>query len=334
MSLSTRAEPRPRVFCSWSYPESGLRLLREHCEVEVWDDEFPAPPEETHRRISDGIDGVFAMPPTDRLDANILASAPGLRAITGFGVGFDYVDIEAATKYGIAVTNTPGVLVDTTAELAFGLILAASRRLAEADRYIRSRTWEKYDPALLWGRDLFGATLGIVGMGAIGQSVARRAVAFGMDVIYTGRTRKLDAEGRWGARYGSLTEILSQADIVSVHCALTEETNGLIGPTELHLMKKDAILVNTARGPIVDQHALAEALADGRLASAGLDVFEEEPLHPDDPLLALSNVVLAPHIGSATHGTRARMAELAAEGLLDTLKGRRPTHLVNPEVMS
>ena len=334
MAESTTAGARPKVFCSWTYPDSGLRLLRERCDVEVWEDEFPAPAEETQQRIADGVDGVFAMPPTDRLDEPILASAPQLRAVTGFGVGFDYVDVDAATKHGVAVTNTPGVLVDTTAELAFGLMLGAARRLAEADRYVRSGQWGKYEPGLLWGRDLFGATLGIVGMGAIGQAVTRRAVAFGMDVIYTSRSRKLDAEGRWGARYATLAEVLTQSDFVSIHCALTAETKGLVGAAELRSMKQGAILVNTARGPIVDQLALAAALRDGPLGAAGLDVFEEEPMRTDDPLLALSNLALTPHIGSATHGTRARMSELAAQGLLDALEGRRPAHIVNPEVLS
>ena len=332
MAESTSSGARPRVFCSWGYPESGLALLRARCDVDVWEGKLPAPPEVTHQRVADGVEGVFAMPPTDRLNEPILAAAPRLRAVTGFGVGFDYIDVDAATKYGVAVTNTPGVLVDTTAELAFGLMLAAARRLSEADRYVRSGQWGEYEPGLLWGRDLFGSTLGIVGMGAIGQAVTRRAVAFGMDVIYTSRTRKLDVEGRYGARYASLAEVLAESDFVSVHCALTAETQGLIGAAELGAMRQGAILVNTARGPIVDQPALAAALRDGPLAAAGLDVFEEEPLRPDDPLLALDNVTLAPHIGSATHGTRARMAELAAQGLLDALEGRRPAHPVNPEV--
>ena len=242
MAESTSSGARPRVFCSWGYPESGLALLRARCDVEVWEGKLPAPPEVTQQRIADGVDGVFAMPPTDRLDEPILAAAPRLRAVTGFGVGFDYIDVDAATRHGVAVTNTPGVLVDTTAELAFGLMLAAARRLSEADRYVRSGQWGEYEPGLLWGRDLFGSTLGIVGMGAIGQAVTRRAVAFGMDVIYTSRTRKLDVEGRYGARYASLAEVLAESDFVSVHCALTAETQGLIGAAEFGAMRQGAIL--------------------------------------------------------------------------------------------
>ena len=330
MTESTATGQRPRVFCTWRFPEQGLRLLRERFEVTVWDEEFPAPAPVLHRELAAGAEGVFAMPPTDRLDAPTIAAAPRLRAIVGFGVGFDYVDVAAATERGILVMNTPGVLVETTAELAFGLMLAAARRIAEGDQYMRAGQWTRFMPELCLGRDLFGATLGIIGMGAIGQAVTRRATAFGMTVLYSSRSRKREAEGRWGARHVSLEEVLRQSDYVSVHCALTAETKGLIGARELSQMKPGAILISTARGPIVDQQALTVALRDGPLAAAGLDVYEQEPIAPEDPLLALPNVVMTPHIGSATIGTRAIMSEIGAQGLCDALEGRRPAHLVTP----
>ena len=321
---------KPVVFCSWTFPEAGLALLREAAEVHVWPGPEAAPREALLAELRTAA-GVFALPPTDRLDAEAMASAPNLKVISGFGVGYDYVDVPEATRRGILVCNTPGTLTETTADQTWALLLAAARHVAQGDRYVRSGQWTKYEPALLLGSDVHGATLGIIGLGAIGTAVARRASGFGMKVLYTGRSRKPEAEAATGAAFRSLHDLLAESDFVSVNCALTPETRGLIGARELALMKPGAILVNTARGAVVDQRALAAALQSGRPAAAGIDVYEQEPLPAGDPLLACENAVLVPHLGSATHATRARMAQVAAENIVAALQGRRPAHLVNPE---
>ena len=326
MATSTR----PVVFCSWRFPEEGLRLLREVAEVRAWEGDGAAPREALLEALETAA-GVLALPPTDRFDAATMDAAPNLRVISGFGVGYDYVDVAEATRRGIFVCNTPGTLTETTADQAWALLLAAVRRVAEGDRYVRAGRWQGFDPGLLWGTDVHGATLGIIGLGAIGSAVARRAAGFGMRLLYTGRSRHPAEEAAFGAEFRPLGDLLAESDFVSINCALSPETRGLIGARALALMKPTAILVNTARGPIVDQAALAAALREGRLAGAGIDVFEREPLAPDDPLLACETAVLAPHLGSATHATRARMSRVAAENIVTALHGRRPPYLVNPE---
>jgi len=231
------------------------------------------------------------------------------------------------------VTNTPGVLTETTADLAFALILATARRIVEADKFTRSGKWKSWGPMLFLGRDVYGATLGIIGLGRIGQAVARRAKGFNMKVIYYSRKRKEDVERELGVEYRELRSLLREADIVSIHTPLTEETYHLIGEKELSLMKPTAILINTARGAVVDQKALYKALKERRIFGAGLDVYEKEPIDADDPLMELDNVVLLPHIGSASVETRGRMARMAAENLLAGLRGEKPPNLVNPEVL-
>jgi glyoxylate reductase len=322
--------PRPVVFCSWHFPDDGLALLREVADVHVWEGNDGAPREALLAELPQAA-AVFALPPTDRLDEAAMDIAPHLKVICGFGVGYDYVDVAAATRRGILVCNTPGTLTETTADQAWALLLAAARNVAQGDRFVRSGAWKKYEPALLLGADVHGATLGIIGLGAIGTAVARRAAGFGMRLLYTGRSRKADVEAATGAEFRSLDELLQEADFVSINCALTAETRGLIGARELALMKPTAILVNTARGAIVDQAALARALKEGRIAAAGIDVYEQEPLPPGDPLLECETAVLVPHLGSATHATRARMARVAAENIVAGLQGRRPPNLVNPE---
>ncbi len=324
------ASARPIVFCSWHFPDAGLDLLREVAEVRVWPGEEAAPREALLAALPEA-DALFALPPTDRLDREALALAPKLKVISGFGVGYDYVDVAEATRRGILVCNTPGVLAETTADQAWALLLAAARNTVQGDRYVRSGAWQGYNPALLLGAEVHGSTIGIIGMGAIGAAVARRANGFGMRVLYTSRTRKPEIEAALGAEYCPLDVLLAESDFVSINCALTPETRGMIGARELSLMKPSAILVNTARGPIVDQRALADALRHRQIAGAALDVFEREPLPADDPLLECENVVLAPHLGSATHATRARMSRVAAENIVAALQGRRPPHLVNPE---
>jgi glyoxylate reductase len=322
---------RPVVFCSWHFPDEGLDLLREVADVHVWEGPEGAPRDVLLQELQSAA-AVFALPPTDRLDREAMELAPRLKVISGFGVGFDYVDVPEATRRGIMVCNTPGTLTETTADQAWALLLAAARNIAQGDRYIRAGQWTKYEPALLLGADVAGATLGVIGLGAIGSAVARRAAGFRMTILYTGRSRKPEVEEATGAVYRPLDDLLRESDFVSINCALTPETRGLIGARELALMKPSAILVNTARGAVVDQRALATALQQGQIAAAGIDVYEREPLPLDDPLLTCPNAVLVPHLGSATFPTRARMARVAAENIVAGLQGRRPPYLVNPAV--
>jgi glyoxylate reductase len=267
---------------------------------------------------------------TDRIDVEVLDRAPKLAVISQMAVGVDNIDLSAATDRGIPVGNTPGVLVETTADLTWALILGVARRITESERYLRSGQWrpETWGLDLLTGRDIFGKTLGIVGMGRIGMAVARRAKGFEMEVVYSSRSPKHVP----GARRVGLEELLEASDVVSIHCALTSETRGLVGLRELALMKPDAYLINTARGGIVNESALVEALREKRIAGAALDVYETEPLDPGSPLLGFENVLLVPHIGSASVETRARMADLAVDNLLAGLRGERLLHCANHEV--
>ncbi len=301
--------------------DAGLRLVREACETDVWPEDGPPPRDELLRRVA-GCDGILTLL-SDRVDEELLeAAGPGLRVVSNYAVGYDNVDVAACARRGIVVGNTPGVLTETTADLAWALMLAARRRVTEGDRFVRGGKWRTWGPNLLLGSDVHGATLGIVGFGRIGQAVARRAVGFGMTVLYTSRTRAPEAvEAAHVARFVDLDELLDGSDIVSLHCALTPETRGLIGRRALELMKPTATLVNTARGPVVDQPALYTALRDGVIAAAGLDVTDPEPIAPDDPLLSLENCIVVPHIASATHATRGRMAEMAAANLLAGVRG-------------
>jgi glyoxylate reductase len=269
-----------------------------------------------------------------RVDEALLRAAPSLRIVANYAVGYDNVDVPAASRRGVLVTNTPGVLTDATADLTMALLLAAARRFGEADEVARADSWPGWTPDFLCGLELRGATLGIVGFGRIGRAVAERARAFGMRILYA-QTRRADAETEraLAAEHKPLDALLAEADVVSIHCPLSPATRHLIGARELAAMKPTAILVNTARGPIVDEAALGDALAAGRPGGCGLDVFEDEPsIHPR--LRADRRAVLTPHIGSATRTTRARMAETAAQSIADFFDGRRPAHPVNPEVLT
>jgi glyoxylate reductase len=324
---------RPRVFATRALPGAAVDALSTRCELEVWPERAAPPPAELAARLA-ASDGLLCLL-TDRVDAALLAGAPRLRAISSVSVGVDHIDLAAATARAIPVGHTPGVLTETTADLAFALLLAAARRVAEADRFVRAGAWKAWEPDLLLGRDAHGATLGIVGLGAIGRAVARRARGFGMRVLAWSRSRPPLGDLEGAVAWAELPELLARADFVSVHLALAPETRGLLDTRAIAGMKPGAILVNTARGGIVDEAALAEALREGRLAAAGLDVFEREPIGPAGPagdLLALPNVVLTPHVGSASVETRARMAELAVENLLAALEGRRMPACANPEV--
>jgi glyoxylate reductase len=314
---------RFRVFVSRRLPGGGLARLADVSDVDLWTGEGAAPPDalREHARCADGLLCML----TDRIDADLLAACPRLRVVSSCSVGLDHVDLAAAAARGVVVGHTPGVLVDTTAELAFGLLLAAARRLAEADRFVRAGGWtpeRTWEPDLLLGRDLAGATLGVIGLGAIGQAVARRAGAFGMRVLgWTRSGRQVD-----GVEPRPLDALLAESDFVSIHVALAPETRGLLDAQALGRMRPGAILVNTARGGIVDEVALVQALRSGRLGGAALDVYEHEPLDPVSPLLDLPNVILTPHIGSASVATRTRMADLAVDNLLAGLEGRPLPH--------
>ncbi|CAN5817858.1 glyoxylate reductase [soil metagenome] len=316
-----------KVIVAREIPDAGLRILREagH-EVVVLSDDPPS-----REALFNALPGAAALltTVTEKIDAGILGAAGRrLRIVANMAVGYDNIDVEAATQRGITVTNTPGVLDETTADTAFMLLLAAARRLGEAERLLRAGEWHAWGPKQLVGPDVWGKTLGIVGMGRIGEAVARRARGFGMKVIYSSRTEKPEADEELGAERRELDDLLRESDFVSVHTPLSEETRHLIGSRELSLMGESAVLVNTSRGPVVDEAALAEALAEGRIFAAGLDVYEEEPkVHPN--LLELENVVLAPHIGSASIETRDRMAAMAAENIVAALSGGGPLNAIN-----
>ena len=270
---------------------------------------------------------------TDQIDAGVMDAARELQVIANVAVGFDNIDIAAATERGILVTNTPGVLTDTTADLAFTLLMAASRRIAQADRFLRSGRWHRWEIDMLCGHDIHGHTLGILGLGRIGLGVARRAQGFDMRVIYHDLARAApEVEDECGIEYVEREALFRDSDFLSVHVPLNDGTRHMVGSAEFELMKPTAVLINTSRGPVVDEKALAEALESGQIASAGLDVFEEEPT-VEPRLLAQENVVLLPHIGSASIKTRTRMCTMAAENVAAVLTGQQPPNPVNPEIL-
>src|SRR5215204_7406705 len=313
-----------KVLVTREIPEAGLRVL-EPFDVTVLHER---PPERDELLAAvRGASGILSTA-TETMDEEVMdAAGEGLRVIANMAVGYDNVDVKAAGERDVVVTNTPGVLDETTADVAFMLMLAAARRLGEGERLLRAGTWEWWGPKQLMGRDVWGKRLGIIGFGRIGQAVARRARGFGMEILYHNRSRNEEAERELGARYLDLDDLLRESDFVSIHTPLTDETRHLIGERELGLMQQTAVLVNTSRGPVVDEAALADVLQDGRIFAAGLDVYEEEPkVHPR--LLELENVVLAPHIGSATIETRDKMATLAAENLAAVLRSEEPKNPV------
>jgi glyoxylate reductase len=302
-----------RILVTRELPFDALDRLRAEHDVDVWERPEPPPPEALRERAA-GKDGLLTML-TERVDEALLDAAPSVRAIANMAVGTDNIDLAAAAARGIAVGNTPGVLTDATADLAFALLLAVARRLPEGAAEVREGRWGPWQPAHGLGADVTGATLGIVGRGRIGDAMARRGEGFGMDVIHSSRSSGIP-----------LDELLGRADFVSLHTPLTPETRHLIGEAALRRMKPTAFLINTARGGVVDQAALREALIEGRIAGAGLDVTDPEPLPPDDPLLDAPNLLVVPHIGSATVRTRARMAAMAADNLLAALAGKPMPH--------
>ena len=317
-----------RVFVSRRVPGRAVELLREagHA-VDVWPDETPPDADALRERLRDA-DAALTMV-TDPIDAPLLAAAPRLRVVANMAVGHDNVDAGAAAEAGVWATNTPGVLHETTADLALALLLAAARRVAESDRDARAGGWRTWSPTAWLGTDPFGATLGIVGLGEIGRTVARRARGFGMTVLAATRTPRPEVERELGVERAALPELLARADFVSLHVPLGPDTERLMGAAEFAAMKDDAILVNTARGGVVDQEALVEALRAGAIGGAALDVTVPEPLPPGHALFGFPNVIVTPHIGSASRATRARMAEMAARNVMAVLAGETPPNPVN-----
>ena len=322
----------PKVFVSRIIPEEGLGPIRAACDAAIWDEDMPPPREQLLRAI-EGCDGVLTLL-TDRVDDEFLDRAgPQLKVVSNFAVGFDNIDVAACTRRGVAVGNTPGVLTETTADLAWALLMAAARRLTEGDRYVRDGKWRTWGPMLLMGPDVHGATLGIVGFGRIGQAMARRAKGFGMRILYQDLHRASPlVESEYNATYMTLEGLLPQSDFVSLHVNLSPETNGLINRERLGWMKPSAVLVNTSRGPVVDSMALADALRNGGIAAAALDVTDPEPIPVDHPLVGLDNCLIVPHIASASRATRGLMASMAAANLLAGVRGQRLPTPVNPEI--
>jgi glyoxylate reductase len=319
---------RPRVFVSRALPGSEpLERLRAVADVDVWEHHDPPPAGELAAR-AEACDGMLTML-TERVDGALLDRCSKLCVVSNLAVGYDNIDIPAATERGVLVTNTPGVLTEATADLAFALLLSAARRLSEGERAVRDGTWGPWHPRWLLGRDISGATLGIVGPGRIGRAVAERGRGFGMRVIYHGRSEVADFPGE----QMSLDDVLATSDFISVHVPLNAETEGMFDAAVFERMQSHAVLVNTARGGVIDQPALAAALHDGAIGAAALDVTTPEPLPTDDPLLDAPNLMVVPHVGSATERTRERMASLAVDGLLSGLAGERPEHLVNPQAL-
>jgi glyoxylate reductase len=322
---------RPRVFVTRRIPEVGLERIRVACDAEVWPERLPPPYEVIRQKIADR-DGLVSLL-TDRIDAALLDAAPRLKVVSNFAVGFNNVDVSAATARGVCVGNTPGALTDATADCAFMLLIAAARKLVEGVLDARAGRWLTWEPVGYLGQDLAGKTLGVVGMGRIGAALARRCQrGWDMKVVYYDLYPNPTAEAELGAKRVELDELLRASDFVSVHAALTPENHKLMGTAQFKLMKPTAVFVNTARGPLVDQKALYEALKSGTIFAAGLDVTDPEPPDPKDPLLQLPNVVIAPHIASATYSTRDGMAEICADNLIAGVTGQPLRAWVNPEV--
>ncbi len=317
---------KPKVFVTRLIPEKGLDLVREFCDADIWPGEMPPARGELLSRIRD-VDGVLTLL-TENVDAGFMDAAPHLKVISNMAVGVDNVDVIEATRRKIPVGNTPGVLTDATADMAFALLLSAARRVVEGEKYVRSGKWKTWEPKLLLGADFIGATLGIIGFGRIGQAVAKRAQGFDLRVIYYDRT----AEPAFGAMPVDMDTLLCESDFVSVHVPLKPETRHLVNAEFLSKMKPNAILVNAARGGVLDQAALYDALKARKIFAAALDVTDPEPLPANHPLLELDNCLIVPHLGSASKHTRDMMAFLAAQNLIAGLKGERLPNCVNPEV--
>ena len=323
---------KPRVYVTRAIPGSGLKILAKRCELTIHNKEELPTKEDIIKNIADK-DGLLCML-TDRIDSDILSSGSKLKVISSFSVGVDHISVPEATQRGIYVTYTPGILTEATADLSFALLMATARHVAEADRYIRSGKWKiSWSPSMLLGVGVYGKVLGVIGLGRIGTAVAERGLGLKMKVLYYSKNRSLEKEESMGLQYMPIEELVRISDFISIHVPLNKETYHLVNRQLLSLMKKNAIIINTSRGQIIDEEALVEVLKEGRIAGAGLDVFQVEPLEKDNELLKLNNVILTPHLGSATYETRRIMSEVSAQNLISVLEGVAPHNLYNPEVM-
>jgi len=323
---------KPKIYVTREFPERGLNAIKKNFDAEVWP-EYAPPQKKLIIEKAKNVDALATLL-SDKIDAEVFDAAPKLKIVAQMAVGFDNIDIREATKRGIYVTNTPEVLTDTTADFAWALLMSIARRVVEADKYVRTGQWKVgWHPMMMQGRDVHGSTIGIVGAGRIGYGVAERAKGFKMKILFYDVIPRPEMEKGLGAKRVEFDELLKESDFVSIHVPLMKQTYHLINAEKLKLMKKTAYLINNSRGPVVDEKALYQALKEGKIAGAGLDVFEQEPTPVDSPLLKLDNVVVAPHISSASYETRSRMAEMVAENLVAFFKGERPPNLVNPDVL-
>jgi glyoxylate reductase len=324
---------RPRAYLTRRLPDAALEIVASACDYRMWESEDEPVPRDVLLREAAGADGILSLL-TERVDGELLAAAPRLRVVANMAVGYDNVDLPALTARRVLLTNTPGVLTETTADLAWALMMAAGRRLVEAAEVVRAGRWGAWSPMFMVGQDIYGATLGVVGAGRIGGAVLRRAAGFGMRLLYHNRRPSPEIEAATGAQHRPLDALLAESDFVVVLVPLSSETRGMFGAREFALMKPTAVFVNVARGPVVREGDLYEALRAGRPWAAGLDVFEREPIGADHPLLTLPNVTALPHIGSASVATRTRMAVAAARNLAAVLSGQPAPSPVNPEALA
>ncbi len=322
---------KPKVYVTRLLPKPAMDRIESFCDAKIWPSELPPPRDVLLDNVRE-VEGLVSLL-TDKVDTELFGKARKLRVVSNCAVGFDNIDVAEATKRRIIVGNTPGVLTETTADFAFTLMSAAARRVVEGDNLVRTGKWKTWGPMVLMGEDLHGATLGIVGLGRIGAAVAQRAKGFGMRLLYYDVARHAQVEDELGIQHVGFDELLAESDFITIHTNLTAETHHLIGAKQFEKMKRTCVLVNTARGPIVDNMALYEALRDGKIGFAALDVTEPEPLPSDHPLISLNNVIITPHIASASVKTRTKMALMAADNLIAGLKGEMPPSPVNPEVL-
>ncbi|MGF7184395.1 glyoxylate reductase [Desulfitispora alkaliphila] len=319
---------KKRILVTRNIPEEAKKILNDFGDVAYWTREDEPIPREELLKMSEGVDGLYTLL-TDRVDEEVLSRSNNLKVVSNMAVGYDNIDVPACTERGVMVTNTPGVLTETTADLTFALMMAVARRIVEASEHLKQGKWKTWVPMELTGMDIHGATLGILGMGRIGEAVAKRAKGFGMNIIYNNRSRKPQVEEMLGVSYVEFEQLLKQSDYVVILTPLTPETKDLIDERELSLMKETAILINVARGSIVNEEALYWALKEKKIWGAGLDVFAKEPVDTKHPLLTLDNFLGLPHIGSASIETRTKMAVIAAQNLVKALKGESPPNLIN-----
>ncbi|WP_085505750.1 2-hydroxyacid dehydrogenase [Thalassobacillus devorans] len=319
---------KPKIYITRKLPEEIVNYLQEHCDVKMWEKEdVPVPRNILEREIKD-VDGLYCLL-TENIDKSLLDQAKHLKIVSNMAVGYNNIDIKYASERGIKVTNTPEVLTETTADLTFALLMTTARRLVEVSEVVRNGEWKTWSPMAYTGQDIYGATLGIVGMGRIGEALAKRAKGFDMNILYYNRSRKIETENKLGVKYVDFESLLSESDFICIMTPYTHETRNLFGSREFSLMKPTAILINTARGGIVNEEALYQALIAKEIWAAGLDVFENEPVDTNHPLLKLSNVVSLPHVGSASIKTRIEMGILAATNLVEGVSGRVPPNQVN-----